>query len=146
MGDMESESVVKFLLRFLVVFVAFWGVLLFSGTYIDDGQELATRDGYFDWQWYYLVMVAVIHPAYMVLALLVSVTLVGVTSGWKKFRDALVVGIGFSVFVGPFFTSAFWDEFSFSDLQLATSSLIIGNMAVWLNYLLTIRTLFEPKS
>jgi len=145
MSTLDNDGVGKFLLRFVLVFVAFWGILLSSALAV-DGDELLTWSGPLDWKFYFLVIVAFVPPLYMGLAQIASMTIIRVISGWKKTSDAVLVGLGFSVFVGPFVSTVLFDNLSLTSSQYITSSLLIATIAIWINYLLTAVTLLKPKS
>lgn len=145
MSIFDNDSVGKFLLRFVVVFVAFWGILL-SSAFTGDGDKLLAWSGPLDWRFYFLVIVAFVPPLYMGLAQIASMTIIGAVSGWGKLSDAVFVGLGFSVFVGPMVTSLLFSNLSLTFSQHITSSLLIATIAIWLNYLLTAVRLLKPKS
>lgn len=80
----------------------------------------------------------------MGLAQMASIAIIGAISGWKKLSDAVLVGLGFSIFVGPFVPMMLLDDLSLTFSQHETSSLTIATLTVWLNYLLTVPTLLKP--
>tara|TARA_B100000768_G_scaffold109869_1_gene101872 strand:- start:3005 stop:3490 length:486 start_codon:yes stop_codon:yes gene_type:complete len=144
MGLFGKDSVGRFLLRYVVVFVAFWGILM-SSAFAGDGDKLLTWSGPLDWRFYFLVIVAFVPPLYMGLAQIASMTIIGAFSGWEKLSDAVFVGLGFSVFVGPFVTMMLVESLTLTFSQKITSSLLIATIAIWLNYLLTAVKMLKPK-
>jgi hypothetical protein len=162
MGLFDSQgSTSKFLLQYLIGFLAFWGGLLAVFFFFNnsdsvvinaDGEvHLGAPETYFQFMY-------VIGPAILCISMILSSILVGLMTGVRKGAEAMFIGIACTLLVGFFVTnmisgaldSNFYDATgTFGLVEIPpeatyASNLFIGNLMLWANFLLEVIR-FKPE-